>query len=81
MAVHRGFIRGFGIRLYTLLIGFTLAALNILILRDWHNRRESLDPWGRFLGEPEPERTTPTRRRHSFTSKRRSRPTATAPDR
>ncbi|MDV7090639.1 hypothetical protein [Rhodococcus opacus] len=63
LGVHRGYFRGFGIRRYTLLAGFTLAALNILNLHDWATRREVLDSWGRFLGEPEPERR-PRRRRH-----------------
>ncbi|WP_336883014.1 hypothetical protein [Rhodococcus globerulus] len=70
MALHRRLFRGFGIRRYTLLMGFTLAALNILILRDWHTRREQADPWGKFLGEPEPQRMLAPRRRHSFASKR-----------
>lgn len=35
LGVHRGYFRGFGIRRYTLLAGFTLAALNILNLHDW----------------------------------------------
>ncbi|WP_246782673.1 hypothetical protein [Rhodococcus maanshanensis] len=59
--VHRGYFRGFGISRYTLLLGFTLAALNLLILHDWHFKRELLDPLGRYLGEPEPEHT-PQRR-------------------
>ena len=46
IAVHRGFLRGFGLRRYTLLMGFTLAALNVLVLRDWFSRREQVDPWG-----------------------------------
>ncbi|KXF50720.1 hypothetical protein AXA44_18255 [Rhodococcus sp. SC4] len=61
MTMHRGFFRGFGIRRYTLLAGFALAALNLLILHDAATRRGTLDCWGRFLGEPEPERT-PRRR-------------------
>ncbi|MFG1782647.1 hypothetical protein ACGFIU_09415 [Rhodococcus oryzae] len=63
LAVHRGFFRGFGVQRYTLLAGFTLAALNLLNLHDWYCKRECLDPWGRFLGEPEPEHV-PRRRRH-----------------
>ncbi|MDJ0414349.1 hypothetical protein [Rhodococcus opacus] len=63
MTMHRGFFRGFGIRRYTLLAGFALAALNLLILHDAATRRGTLDCWGRFLGEPEPERT-PRRRPH-----------------
>lgn len=63
LGVHRGYFRGFGIRRYTLLAGFTLAALNILNLHDWATRREVLDSWGRFLGEPEPERRPRRRRR------------------
>ncbi|MFF2113855.1 hypothetical protein [Rhodococcus koreensis] len=66
LGVHRGF-QGFGIRRYTLLAGFTLVALNILSLHDWATRREVLDSWGRFLGEPEPERR-PRRRRRSTPS-------------
>ncbi|MDH6279882.1 hypothetical protein M2280_001091 [Prescottella agglutinans] len=63
MAVHRGYFRGFGLRRYTLLAGFTLAALNLLILHDWHSKRWHLDPWGRYLGEPEPAHTARTPRR------------------
>ncbi len=63
IAVHRGYFRGFGIRRYTLLTGFTLAALNLLILHDWHSKRGHPDPWGRYLGEPEPARTARTPRR------------------
>lgn len=63
--VHRGYFRGFGISRYTLLIGFTLAALNLLILHDWYSKRERLDPWGRFLGEPEPVRRLGMRPRRS----------------
>ena len=63
MTMHRGFFRGFGIRRYTMLAGFALAALNLLILHDAATRRGTLDCWGRFLGEPEPERT-PRRRPH-----------------
>ncbi|WP_043781263.1 hypothetical protein [Rhodococcus sp. JVH1] len=51
LGVHRGFFRGFGIRRYTLLAGFTLAALNILSLHDWATRRGIPDPWARYLGE------------------------------
>ena len=47
LGVHRGYFRGFGIRRYTLLAGFTLAALDILNLHDWATRREVLDSWGR----------------------------------
>ncbi|WP_068166688.1 hypothetical protein [Rhodococcus phenolicus] len=54
--VHRGYFRGFGIGRYTVLVGFALAALNVLELHDWLCKRARLDPWGRFLGEPEPER-------------------------
>jgi hypothetical protein len=64
LTVHSGFFRGFGIRRYTLLVGFTLAALNLLNLHDWYSKSECLDPWGRFLGETEPERTPRRRRRH-----------------
>ncbi|MFD4295075.1 hypothetical protein ACFWQG_17845 [Rhodococcus sp. NPDC058532] len=63
--VHRGYFRGFGISRYTLLIGFTLAALNLLNLHDWYSKRERLDPWGRFLGEPEPVRRIGMRPRRS----------------
>lgn len=63
MAVHRGYFRGFGLRRYTLLAGFTLAALNLLILHDWHSKRGHLDPWGQYLGEPEPSHTARTPRR------------------
>jgi len=69
MTWHRGFFRGFGIRRYTLLAGFTLAALNLLILHDAATRRGTLDCWGRFLGEPEPEHR-PRRHRNRFTSTR-----------
>ncbi|MFC9766216.1 hypothetical protein [Rhodococcus jostii] len=57
MTMHRGFFRGLGIGRYTLLIGFTLSALNILTLHDWSARRGTSDPWGRYLGESMPERT------------------------
>ncbi|SEB80028.1 hypothetical protein [Rhodococcus koreensis] len=67
LGVHRGYFRGCGLRRYTLLAGFTLVALNILNLHDWATRREVLDSWGRFLGEPEPERR-PRRRRRSTPS-------------
>lgn len=67
---HRGFFRGFGIRRYTLLAGSALAALNILNLHDWATRREVLDSWGRFLGEPEPERRPRRRRRRTLSATR-----------
>ncbi len=61
--VHRGYFRGFGIGRYTVLVGFTLAALNVLELHDWFCKRARLDPWGgRFLGEPEPVRAFGRRR-------------------
>jgi hypothetical protein len=63
--VHRGYFRGFGISRYTLLIGFTLAALNLLNLHDWYSKRARLDPWGRFLGEPEPAHRIGMRPRRS----------------
>ena len=65
LGVHRGYLRGFGIRRYTLLAGSALAALSILNLHDWATRREVLDSWGRFLGEPEPERRPRRRRRRT----------------
>ncbi|MFC9552246.1 hypothetical protein ACFTWF_15455 [Rhodococcus sp. NPDC056960] len=43
MTMHRGSFRGFGIRRYALLSGFTLAALNLLILHDAATRRGMLD--------------------------------------
>jgi hypothetical protein len=70
LGVHRGYFRGFGIRRYTLLAGFTLAALNILNLHDWATRREVLDSWGRILGEPEPERRPRRRRRRTHSATR-----------
>ncbi|WP_198602021.1 hypothetical protein [Rhodococcus opacus] len=60
----------FGIRRYTLLAGFALAALNILNLHDRANRRDVLDSWGRFLGEPEPERRPRRRRRRTHSATR-----------
>ncbi|MGO4202776.1 hypothetical protein AB4Z09_13690 [Rhodococcus sp. TAF43] len=75
MAVHRGYFRGFGLRRYTLLAGFTLAALNLLILHDWHSKRGRPDPWDRCLGEPEPAHTDRGRRRSMRV--RRVDPTAT----
>ncbi|MDH6677301.1 hypothetical protein M2284_001499 [Rhodococcus sp. LBL1] len=54
MTMHRGFFRGFGSRRCALLAGFTLAALNQLILNDWFSRRvenpvadgpADSDPW------------------------------------
>ncbi|WP_241032197.1 hypothetical protein [Rhodococcus pseudokoreensis] len=61
---------GFGLRRYTLLAGFTFAALNILNLHDWATRREVLGSWGRFLGEPEPERRPRRRRRSTHSATR-----------
>ncbi|MFC9790369.1 hypothetical protein [Rhodococcus sp. NPDC127528] len=75
--VHRGYFRGFGIRRYTLLAGFTLAALNLLNLHDWYTKRQSVDPWGRFLGEPEPAHT-PRRRMRPVASARHDEASATA---
>lgn len=69
--------RGFGISRYTLLAGFTLAALNLLNLHDWYSKRERLDPWGRYLGESEPKHT-PHRRLRRFASGRREKSSATA---
>ncbi|MGW0177171.1 hypothetical protein ACWDUM_25380 [Rhodococcus sp. NPDC003322] len=72
--VHHGYFRGFGISRYTSLVGFTLAAPNLLNLHDWYSKRERLDPWGQFLGEAEPARTICERprrvvpRRHEETS-------------
>ncbi|WP_200887863.1 hypothetical protein [Rhodococcus opacus] len=68
LGVHRGFFRGFGIRRYTLLAGFTLAALNILSLHDWFARRGIPDPWARYLGEAA-ERTPVRRRRGNRANK------------
>ncbi|MGW0177215.1 hypothetical protein ACWDUM_25600 [Rhodococcus sp. NPDC003322] len=75
--VHRGYFHGFGISRYTLLAGFTLAALNLLILHDWYSKRERLDPWGRYLGEPEPEHT-PQRRLRRISSGRHEKSSAPA---
>ncbi|MGW5149744.1 hypothetical protein [Rhodococcus koreensis] len=72
LGVHRGYFRGFGLRRYNLLAGFTLAALNILNLHDWATRREVLDSWGRFLGEPESERRPRRRRRSTHSATRRA---------
>ncbi len=76
--VHRGYFRGFGISRYTLLLGFTLAALNLLILFDWHFKRELLDPLGRYLGEREPERTPQRRLRRIAASGRHEKSSVTA---
>jgi len=67
----RGGIRGFGLTRYSLMLGFALAAMNLLILRDWHAKRERLDPWGALLGEPPPP--TPHRDRHPATGRRSAR--------
>jgi hypothetical protein len=60
LGVHRGYFRGFGIRRYTLLAGFTLAALNILNLHDWATKREVLDSLGAVLRRTGTRTPTPT---------------------
>ncbi|MDT2006777.1 hypothetical protein FXW78_23305 [Rhodococcus opacus] len=60
LGVHRGYFRGFGIRRYTLLAKFTLAALNILNLHDWATRREVLDGWGAVPRRTGTRTPTPT---------------------
>ncbi|MGW4479455.1 hypothetical protein [Rhodococcus triatomae] len=75
--VHRGYLRGFGKSRYTLLLGFTLAALNLLILHDWHVKRGLVDPLGMDPGETEPQ-PTPQRRPRRIASGRHEKSSATA---
>jgi hypothetical protein len=62
--MRRGYFRIFGLTRHRLMLGFALAAMNLMILRDWHLKRDSLDAWGKFLGEPEPPRSPRPRRHH-----------------
>ncbi|WP_280763155.1 hypothetical protein [Prescottella agglutinans] len=70
MAMHRGYFRGFGISRYTLLAGFTLAALNLRVLRDWYSKRGRPDPWEQCFGEPEPDHNARQRRGRSMRVRR-----------
>jgi hypothetical protein len=47
----------------SILIAFSLAALNHILLRDWHAKRRSADPWATHLGEPQPAPTATKRTR------------------
>lgn len=49
--LRRGYFRIFGLTGHRLLLGFVLAAMNLMILRDWYRQRDRLDPWGVLLGE------------------------------
>ncbi|MFF2375034.1 transposase [Streptomyces xiamenensis] len=67
--LDRGFTRVMGTPKNTLLLTFSLAGLNHVILRDWHAKRRHRDPWAAQLDEPEPvvllseDRKTRARRR------------------
>ncbi len=67
--LDRGHTRVFGTLKNAILIAFTLAAVNIHLLRDWHAKRRRPDPWATLLGETTPAPTsipsqrTRTRRR------------------
>ncbi|TQF69217.1 hypothetical protein FK531_10735 [Rhodococcus spelaei] len=75
--LRRGYYRVFGLTAHRLLLGFTLAALNLMILRDWGLKCSTLDFWGKLLGEPEPERRhSKLRHRVSYGSASRAKTTA-----
>ncbi|WP_254622646.1 hypothetical protein [Rhodococcus sp. W8901] len=73
--VRRGYFRIFGLTGHRLLLGFALAAMNLMILRDWYRERDHIDPWGVLLGEQIPE--IPRRPRASRVRGGRPRPKTT----
>ncbi|AQA25010.1 transposase DDE domain protein [Rhodococcus sp. MTM3W5.2] len=66
--VRRGYLRIFGLTRHQLLLGFTLAAMNLMILREGRRKGQGPDLWAELLGEPEPPRQSTQRRRRATRS-------------
>ncbi|MET8682349.1 transposase [Streptomyces sp. NPDC004647] len=67
--MDRGFTRVMGTLKNSVLLAFSLAALNVILLRDWHAKRRRLDPWSHLVNEPdEPNVTKHTRAKRRTTS-------------
>lgn len=71
--LRRGYFRIFGLAAHRLLLGFTLAAMNVVTLRYWHLERDLPDPWGQLLGEPDPPPAASRRRGSRRGASRRAR--------
>lgn len=52
---RRGFFRIFGLTAHRLLVGFTLTAMNLMMLREWYRQRGQVDGSGQLIGEQPPQ--------------------------